>query len=94
MGFFTIKCFLYVSEAKVLESQGFKVMKINVKKYELNSRNKKIPCIISWNNPFSNGIPQNVRTYIASDDAIYPKNDVKNFAQSLYLRAIKFNKSI
>ena len=90
MGFFTIKYSLYFTEAQDLEKDGFRLTEI--KGNNTSPRYKKKLYIVSWGNPYFNNIPKSIQKYL-NGNAKFPKNDVQNFAQSLFVTAAKFNKS-
>lgn len=75
--------YLYRSEEKSLQKNGFTTKRIG--------ENKKValPTEVSWKNPFKDGIPLVVSSYIIGEIQTFPK--VENLAQELYVIASRAN---
>lgn len=79
---------LYPGEIKRLQKDGFKVTIDGV----FDSSKSLHYVTIDWHNPYPDGIPHIVFSYIMAIIATYPENHVKNLAQKLYITAKTYNK--
>ena len=78
---------LLPSEFRLLKKEGLTVIK---QATQNGSRNKVFFCNVSWKNAYIEEIPKAVSSYIHSQKAQrYPKEDIQNFAQELYVIAKK-----
>ncbi len=74
---------MYPSEVNRLLREGFQIEKLK----DFNSKRALAVYNVSWANPFPNGIPHIVYSYITGILSSYPKSKVTNFAQELFVIA-------
>ena len=74
---------LYPGEIKKLQKDGFNIIIDGT----FDSSKKLYCATIDWHNPYPDGIPHIVFSYIMAIIATYPENHVKNLAQKLYITA-------
>lgn len=77
---------LLPSEFRLLKKEGVTVNKQETKN---GARDKVFFCHVSWKDAYPEGIPLAVLEYTSRKAMAYPKNHVKNFAQELYIIAIR-----
>ena len=74
---------LYPSEVKRLQRDGFLIERIKT----FDASKHLAVYNVSWANPFQDGIPHIVYSYITGILSSYPKSKVTNFAQELFVIA-------
>ena len=84
-GNFSARMSLYISEAEMLQNNGFEVLLFSYSK----SKKRKLPYDIFWSSPFDRDITNDVFDYLSGKMEHFP--DVETFAQRLYLVAMKAN---
>lgn len=82
-GIFNVEVFLFPGEAENLVKKGFSVNRNG------NDRKKSLPSLVSFSNPFKNGMPPIVADYVTGRIETFPK--VSNWAQELYAIAARVN---
>lgn len=80
--------FLYPSEIKRLERDGFFISNIKPSSIKPNL----FSVTVSWANAFGLAIPHIVHSYIIGIIETKPSHHIHNFAQTLYVIAKKVNK--
>ncbi len=73
---------LLPSVFKDLKKEGLKVTKTGTKN---GARNKVFISSINWENAYEDGVPVIVTEYISGKSKIYPKEEIKNLAQKLFV---------
>jgi len=84
-GYFGADTVLFLSEEKSLRKKGFLPVRASSKK-EGSS-----PAYVSWEGAFKNGIPLIVFNYCIGVIEGFPKSAVENWAQELYVIAVRAN---
>jgi len=80
---------VYPNEIKRLERDGFNVSNI----VDARIREKKLLVVtVDWSLVFGNGIPHEVYSYINYITDDFPKDQVKNLAEELFVTAHRPNK--
>jgi len=76
---------LFKNEEKSLIKDGF-----TVKRFGLHTK-YSLPSYVSWNEAFGDEIPPSVCDYITGVSDEFPKSEISNWAQRLYVIAARAN---